>query len=128
MIGIYTYSEDCCYGYIEGIFKADSKDIEFIEKNHLTIYLSEALGKYSEIDITFTPGMCELVSDNHNEVEILNKVTNFGYNPMQQEGFRFKNSDKLEEIRENFENEFCGNVEEFITYLKEQNLYEGLEA
>lgn len=128
MVGIYKYSEDCCYGYIEGIFKADSKDVEFIEKNHLTIYLCEALGKYSEIDITFTPGMCELVSDNPNEVEILTKVTDFGYNPMQQEGFRFKNSDKLEEIRTKLCNEFDCTVEEFITRLKEQNLYENLEA
>ena len=52
---LYKFSTEQYYGQIDGIFLADSEEMELFFKDHThTIYLGEALGKHSEVELELT--------------------------------------------------------------------------
>jgi len=71
-------------GQIEGLFIANKEDLEGAYGRQC--YFGEVLGKHSEVECEFSPGMIKLMSDDQPLIESLEKLfgneTIIGFNPL----------------------------------------------
>ena len=83
---IYRYSEYFGYGELSGLFTAEEGDVA--EAMGGTVYLGEALGKHSDVDVVISEVYLTVLSEDHDFVnkfeEILGQGTISGTNPVQE--------------------------------------------
>lgn len=72
MLGIYKLNVDCGrMGDLEGVFVADSEDVDNLIKSKIGVYFGEVLGKHSEVCGAIEPGEITLASDDPTAVKIV---------------------------------------------------------
>lgn len=125
MEGVYSFCEDMWYGYVEGVFVADSEDVDIICEAGVCVNFGEILGKHSEVSISFKRSDFKLISDDPTEVNILSKAQS-GYNPFDQECFHFKMCEELNEALEKVESEYY-TLGQFIEYIKKEGIWENIK-
>ena len=70
-------------GNLEGIFIADTEDIDYLTNHEISVYFGEVLGKFSEISSTINEKDIELITDEENVISIVEKYElENGYNPL----------------------------------------------
>lgn len=74
---LFMFHCDCCYGALYGLFKATQEEVNNIIGKY--VYFGEVLGKHSEVDGKISEDDISLFSD---DPAIVEKVPEFGYNPI----------------------------------------------
>jgi hypothetical protein len=86
MLKLYKFFEDCGrMGDLEGMFVADDERVDAVEG--LTIYLSDVLGKHSEIEVELGSSNIKVMSDDpplmHQLMAVFPNGTLSGINPLE---------------------------------------------
>lgn len=112
---IYRMSIDMYSGFIEGIFVADKRHIEYMVEHELYVHFGEILGKHSDVSICVCDNDIEMLSDEPKVLEFFEKY-NFssGYNPLF-ETFDPHETDEFDEPDNGIEWGDCV-VDEWIDY------------
>lgn len=85
MKGLYKLNVDCGrQGCLEGVFIADSEDVEYLTSNSISVYFGEVLGKHSEISGILGKDDIKLITTEQNVVDVVEKYgLQNGYNPFE---------------------------------------------
>lgn len=85
MKGLYKLNVDCGrQGSLEGVFIADSEDVEYLISNSVSVYFGEVLGKHSEISGIIEKNDIELITTEQNVIDVVEKYgLQSGYNPFE---------------------------------------------
>lgn len=85
MKALYRLNCDCGrQGSLEGIFVADTEDVEYLIKNNISVYFGEVLGKHSEISGCLDDRDIELITTEDKVVDVVEKYElSTGYNPFE---------------------------------------------
>lgn len=84
MEALFKMNFDCGrMGSLEGIFIADTEDVDYLYNNRISIYFGEVLGKYSEISGTIGTDEIKLITTDDKVLDIFEKYElESGYNPL----------------------------------------------
>lgn len=112
---IYRMSIDMYSGFIEGIFIADKRHIEYMIKHKLCVHFGEILGKHSDVSVFVCDDDIEMLSDEPKVLEFFEKYDfSSGYNPLFVT-FDPYETDEFEECDDGIEWSDCV-VDEWIDY------------
>lgn len=80
---LYNFGWDCFYGCVEGIFVAESDDVEAAIGSHL--HFGEVLGKHSDVHGKFRKDDIKVISEDHSVIAVIEEHLDgcFGYNPLE---------------------------------------------
>ena len=69
-------------GELEGVFIANTEDVDYLIKNKISIYFGEVLGKYSEISGTLDESEIKTITTDENIINVVKEYElESGYNP-----------------------------------------------
>lgn len=69
-------------GNLEGVFIADTEDVEYLLSNEISVYFGEVLGKHSEISGIIDRSELKMITDDENVINIVKEYgLETGYNP-----------------------------------------------
>lgn len=116
MKALFKLNFDCGrQGCLEGIFVADTEDVEYLKKNNICVYFGEVLGKHSEVYGPIDDNEIELLTTEASVIEVVQKydLTN-GYNP-----FEYKlDATETEDVPENGIDWSDCTVQEYIDFMR----------
>lgn len=83
MKALYKMNFDCGrQGSLEGVFIADTKDVEYLVNNKVCVYFGEVLGKHSDIRGTVDKNEIKRITTNKNAIKVVEDYgLENGYNP-----------------------------------------------
>lgn len=83
MKALYKMNCDCGRsGNLEGVFIADTEDVEYLIENKVSIYFGEVLGKHSEISAYIAKEEIKIATTDENVINIVQELgLETGYNP-----------------------------------------------
>ena len=71
-------------GNLEGVFIADTEDVEYLVNNKISVYFGEVLGKHSEISGCVAESEIKQITTDENVIKIVEEYgLNSGYNPLE---------------------------------------------
>lgn len=83
MKALFKMNFDCGrMGNLEGVFIADTEDVEYLIDNHISVYFGEVLGKHSEISGEVCRDEIKMITTDENVIGIVQEHgLESGYNP-----------------------------------------------
>lgn len=71
-------------GNLEGVFIADTEDVEYLVNSKICVYFGEVLGKHSEISGCVAESEIKQITTDENVIKIVEEYgLNSGYNPFE---------------------------------------------
>ncbi|MDE5507735.1 hypothetical protein KRE40_03595 [Elizabethkingia meningoseptica] len=91
MKAVYKLNFDCGRaGELNGIFIATKKQVEKLVESGIEVYFGEVLGKHSEIYGSIEENEIQMITDESNVVEVIEKYgLENGYNPFDEQSINF---------------------------------------
>ncbi|MCI7388438.1 MAG: hypothetical protein MSH64_17590 [Bacteroides uniformis] len=85
MKALFKMDFDCGrMGNLEGVFIADTEDVEYLVNNKISVYFGEVLGKHSEISGCVAESEIKQITTDENVIKIVEEYgLNSGYNPLE---------------------------------------------
>lgn len=85
MKALFKMDFDCGrMGNLEGVFIADTEDVEYLVNNKISVYFGEVLGKHSEISGCVAESEIKQITTDENVIKIVEEYgLNSGYNPFE---------------------------------------------
>lgn len=85
MKALFKMDFDCGrMGNLEGVFIADTEDVEYLVNNKISVYFGEVLGKHSEISGCVAESEIKQITTDENVINIVEEYgLNSGYNPFE---------------------------------------------
>ena len=82
MKALFKMDFDCGrMGNLEGVFIADTEDVEYLVNNKISVYFGEVLGKHSEISGCVAESEIKQITTDENVIKIVEEYgLNSGYN------------------------------------------------
>lgn len=83
MKALFKMNFDCGrMGSLEGVFIADTEDVEYLVNNKISVYFGEVLGKHSEISGPVDESEIKQITDDENVIKVVEECDlENGYNP-----------------------------------------------
>ena len=85
MKALFKMDFDCGrMGNLEGVFIADTEDVEYLVNSKICVYFGEVLGKHSEISGCVAESEIKQITTDENVIKIVEEYgLNSGYNPFE---------------------------------------------
>lgn len=85
MKALFKMDFDCGrMGHLEGVFIADTEDVEYLVNNKISVYFGEVFGKHSEISGCVAESEIKQITTDENVIKIVEEYgLNSGYNPFE---------------------------------------------
>jgi hypothetical protein len=85
MKALFKMDFDCGrMGNLEGVFIADTEDVEYLVNNKISVYFGEVFGKHSEISGCVAESEIKQITTDENVIKIVEEYgLNSGYNPFE---------------------------------------------